>query len=760
MVERVAEFLFKYRPVLFQEGEFRFATNGWLWFVAVGLVVAALAASTYRMARGRTTPRDRLVLTGLRAAILSLLLFALLKPTLVLTRVIPERNFVGILVDDSRSMTVADQEGVSRAGVALAQIQSDGVSLRSQLDERFGVRVFRFSDVASRIDSLSQLSFAGRQTDLAAALDYVRDELAGVPLSGLVVLSDGADNGERPLQDALLPLKAAGVPVFSVGIGEEDIGQDIQITRVETPRSVLKGTSLVVDVVITHSGYSGQTVPLIVEDDGRLVSSQDVVLGRSGEPSTARVSFETVDEGPRVFQFRVPAQEGERVDENNAQDALILVEDATRDVLFFEGVPRPEITFVARALKDDHNIRTARLTRTADAKYLRQDVVDTLELIGGFPTERQVLFAYDALVLGSVEASQFTNLQLQMVADFVGERGGGLLVLGGKRALAEGGFIGTPLEDALPIVLEEPVGPEPQFREGLQARPTRAGATHPVTQIAPGDAEETVVAWESLPTVSTYNPVRRLKPGATPLLTAPTEDGEQIVLAHHRYGSGKALAFPVEDSWQWQMGYEVDVEDQRFETFWRQMLRWLVDGAPEPVETRLPSDRVEPGHALMLQALVSDSAFVELNGAEVSATVVSPSGESSTQEFDWTVERDGLYATELQTDAPGLYQVAVEARRNDGVLGQDTVYVRAEESRAEYFDFGMKEGVLRRMAEETGGRFYTPSTLSTLPEDLQYQGAGVTQIDELDLWDMPALFLLLLALIAAEWGYRRVKELA
>jgi len=758
--ERVAEFLFKYRPVLFQEGEVRFATTGWFWIVLVGLVVTGLSAWTYRMARGRTTGRDRLLLTGLRASVLALLLFAILKPTLVLTRVIPERNFVGILVDDSRSMTVEDQDGLSRAEVALAQIGDDEASLRSRLDERFGVRVFRFSEVASRIDSLAQLSFAGRRTDLAAALDFVRDELAGVPLSGLVVLSDGADNGDRPLQDALLPLKAASIPVFTVGIGEEGVGQDVQVTRVETPRSVLRGTSLVVDVVITHSGFSGQTVPLIVEDDGRVVSTQDVVLGRSGEPSTARVSFETEDQGARVFRFRVPVQEGETVDENNAQDALILVEDATKDILFFEGVPRPEITFIARALQDDENIRTARLTRTADAKYLRQDVVDTLELRGGFPNQREVLFDYDALVLGSVEASQFTSDQLQMVADFVGERGGGLLVLGGKRALAEGGFIGTPLEDVLPVVLEEPSGSEPQFVTGLQARPTRAGASHPVTQIAPGPAEETVVAWETLPPVSTYNPVRRLKPGATALLTAPTDDGDQIILAHHRYGSGKALAFPVEDSWQWQMGYEVDIEDQRFETYWRQLLRWLVDGSPDPVEARLPSDRVEPGRALMIQTLVSDSGFVELNGAQVSATVVDPAGESSTLDFDWTVERDGLYAAEVRTNAAGLYQVAVEARRDDALIGQDTVYVRAEESRAEYFDFGMKEGVLRRMADETGGRFYTPATMSTLPEDLQYTGGGVTQIDELDLWDMPIIFLLLLSLIAVEWGYRRVRELA
>ncbi len=75
--------------------------------------------------------------------------------------------------------------------------------------------------------------------DLGQALTRVHEELAGVPLSGLVVLSDGADNADNPLGDALLPLQAAGVPVFTVGLGREEYASDIQLSRVETPRGHL-----------------------------------------------------------------------------------------------------------------------------------------------------------------------------------------------------------------------------------------------------------------------------------------------------------------------------------------------------------------------------------------------------------------------------------------------------------------------------------------------------------------------------------------
>ncbi len=61
-----------------------------------------------------------------------------------------------------------------------------------------------------------------------------------------------------------------------------------------------------------------------------------------------------------------------------------------------------------------------------------------------------------ALILGSIEAGAFTGDQLRMIADFVEKRGGGLLMLGGPRAFAEGSYAGTPVADVLPVVIERP----------------------------------------------------------------------------------------------------------------------------------------------------------------------------------------------------------------------------------------------------------------------------------------------------------------
>jgi hypothetical protein len=72
----------------------------------------------------------------------------------------------------------------------------------------------------------------------------------------------------------------------------------------------------------------------------------------------------------------------------------------------------------------------------------------------------------------------------------------------------------------------------------------------------------------------------------------------------------------------------------------------------------------------------------------------------------------------------------------------------------------MQAGHLRELAARSGGRFYTPSSVGTLPQDIALSGTGVTVTEQRDLWDMPIVFLLLMGLLGTEWGYRRWRGLA
>jgi uncharacterized membrane protein len=649
-------------------------------------------------------------------------------------------------------MQIADVDGQARSAFVQKRFVGPEADMLKALSSRFVLRNFRFSSTAQRLGNASELTFGGAQTKIGAALDGARQELAGLPLAGLVVISDGADTTDAELSDALLAMKAASVPVFTVGLGRETLTKDVQIDRVSTPASALKGTSLMVDALVTQTGYAGETVTIDVEDAGRIVGSQEIKLPIDGEPAAVRVRFTASDSGPRVFRFRIAPRPGELVTQNNQRESLVDVYDRTEKILYFEGEPRPELKFLHRAVDDDKNLQVITLLRTADNKYYRL-VIDTPDqLAGGFPKTRDELFAYRGLILGSIEAGAFTGDQLRMMAEFVERRGGGLLMLGGARSFSEGGYAGTPVADALPVVLERTARSLENWPvTRLKVRPTRAGEGHALAQIAPTEASS-VNRWNDLPPLISINSIKAVKPGATVLLNGTDEKrATQPVLAFQRYGRGKAVALTVLDSWRWQMHASIPLEDLTHENFWRQLLRWLVDGVPGPVEA---------GEQVVVTADVVDDTFVEINDAHLTGKVTGPGGEIIDVPMQWTGERNGQYRGTFVTTAQGMYAAKVEATRESKALGVGQTHVRAAPGDAEYFDATMHAARLQRIAEETGGRFYTPETLGTLAEDLKYTGRGVTTVEERDLWHMPIVLFLLLALTCGEWAYRRAVGLA
>ncbi|HVZ22793.1 MAG TPA: glutamine amidotransferase [Vicinamibacterales bacterium] len=763
MFDALFQALFSYRPVVFQQGEFRFNfTSGTVVAAALALLVIVAAVLTYRrirVAEGRT--RDRVVLTTLRVAALALVLFCLMRPTLVVRAAVNQRNVVAVLLDDSRSMQIPDWNGKPRADFIRQQFSAPTDPLMKSLSDRFLVRVFRFSSAAGRAATAKDLTFDGSQTRLATALQSVRDELAGLPVAGVVLVSDGADTSDKPLTDALLAMKAEKLPVFTVGVGGERLPRDIQVDRVSTPREVLKDASLLVDVVVRESGYAGQTVTVDVEDEDKIVGSQKVQLPSDGSPATVRLRATASDAGPQLFRFRVAPQEGELVTQNNERDALINVRDVRERILYYEGEPRYEMKFLNRAVADDKNLQVVTLQRTADNKFVRFGVEGPDELAGGFPKTRDELFKYRGLIIGSTEAGAFSADQLQMIADFVDRRGGGLLMLGGARSFAEGGYAGTPVADALPLAMNPGTrASDPTSLYRLKVAPTRAGEEHAVTQIADSEAASKA-RWPQLPALTSPNAPWPLKPAATLLLEGTDERGRAYpVLSYQQYGRGKAIAFPVQDSWMWQMAASIPVDDQTHEHLWRQMLRWLVEGVPGPVDVRTDTERVEPGDPVTIDASVSDASFIEANDATVTATVARPDGTMLTVPLQWTGKRDGEYRGTFVSTQQGAYEVNVDATRAGKAMGSGVAYVRAAPGGAEFFDPTMHATPLRRIASDTGGRFYTPANVAGLAEDVRYAGRGVTTVEERDLWNMPIVLILLMGLVCAEWGYRRAVGLA
>jgi hypothetical protein len=105
------------------------------------------------------------------------------------------------------------------------------------------------------------------------------------------------------------------------------------------------------------------------------------------------------------------------------------------------------------------------------------------------------------------------------------------------------------------------------------------------------------------------------------------------------------------------------------------------------------------------------------------AHVAGPGNTQSNVPLQWTGDRSGLYAGTFVTKGEGPYEVTVDATRADKTGGSGVTFVRAAAGEAEYFDPTMHARA-QRIAEDTGGRFYTADRLQGIEEDIGMRAAA------------------------------------
>jgi uncharacterized membrane protein len=726
----------------------------WLLVVlAIGAVGLAVLAARRLQGPSR---RERWTLGTLRALALLLVVACLLRPAIIVSRAVDQRNVLAILLDDSRSMRIADADDARRID-AVAATFGDSTALVRQLGERFALRFFRFSGATSPLAAASALTATGTRTDLAAALDGVRQELADVPLAGVVVVTDGADNSAADLEPPLLGFRARRVPLYTVGVGAERFARDIAVERVALPASVLDGGAAVADVTLGMRGADGETVKLSVEANGRVVHQEDVTLQGGRETMQVPLRIPPLPEGTHLILVRATPLAREVILENNEAHGVLRVRPGREKVLYLEGEPRPEFGFLRRAVADDSALQLVAVLRSAPGKYLRLGVDDSLELATGFPTRRADLFRYRAIVLGNIEAPYFSGDQLRMLGEFVSRRGGSLLMLGGRATLAEGGFSGTPVDEVLPMALQgsREASAGEAFAE-LAVRPTVAGRVEPMLQLA-ATASASAARWGTLPPLTSVNRLGAVRPGATVLLEGQPSGGgtARPLFATQRYGRGKSAIFGVQDSWLWRMDPTAPLEDATHAAFWRQMLRWLLDDVPERVDLATTPAQVGPGETVTMRVRVADADFLDLDDANTVVQVTPPVGEP----FDVTLDRlpreSGSYIGQFTPTLAGRYELAARAQRFTDTAFATPVTMLADTLGMDMERAELRTPLLRRIAEATGGNYYPIAEANKLIDDVQLTESGITVRDARDLWDAPIVFFVILALLGAEWGLRR-----
>ncbi|MDH3760805.1 MAG: hypothetical protein OEU50_07450 [Gammaproteobacteria bacterium] len=752
------EFLFKYPAEYFGEGRF-VSMFSWWQLALMPLAIAAIAFVLlgYFRLRGQTRGVDRMTIALLRGTALAMIVFSLSRPLLEVTARMPQPGVLGVLLDNSLSMGLADGELDARSDFITEQFDAASGELLRDLQQSFDVRLFKFGSETKAISDIGALDYVDGDSNLIQALRFAQTALQGEPLAGLVVIGDGAMQPAEPLDDLLLSLRSARIPVYSIGLGESRYARDIEISRVKLPDAVLNGSRVMADVSIKQQGYDGQTVELLVEDDSRILHKQQVRL-QPGIQSL-RIPLSIEDNGPRRLEFHLGAMADEKIAANNSRQAMLTVDNRKMRILYYEGEPRFELKFVRRAVADDKNLGVTGLIRTADAKFYRVGIESREALRNGFPITRDELFAYDAIILGSVENSLLSREQQDMIVEFVSERGGGLLMLGGRHAFSEGGHRDSVLQRIAPVVMPEQA--QSDFTRQVRILPTEAALVHPALLIA-DSSEKSIARWLTLPPLTMVNPIRRIKPGATLLLSSPAneQDDAYVAMAWQRYGRGKVVAFPVQNSWLWQMHHEIELEDQTHELLWRQLLRWLVESVPRRLSLSLSAQKIHAGGVIELRSEVRQPDFSAQREAQPRAVLTAPDGSEQEIVLDAHPSLPGIYEGRLSVADPGDYLVRVELDEKGGLTRGGETRLLVTPAGEEYFHSEMNEKLLRRIADESNGNFFSARQADKLVDALDDNKRGSQTLLRLELWDMPLLFLLLVALLCAEWGYRRWRSLA
>ena len=721
---------------------------GWLFVLLIVIGVSGIGLMMYRRRANTGSPTATThyaklaVVAALQVAMLMTIVWVLRQPTLSTEQLRAGENSVAFALDTSQSMSYGESESRLASAVrAFAAATADDSALN------LGVQLYEMSDRARRVESFLSSEALGTQTALLASVTDVLREARFSPLAAIVLASDGADTGGGLTPAALGEVAAFGVPVHTIGVGRELIPEDLELVDLVLPEKTLPGSSITARLSIRHDAPANTRIK--VYNDDLLLESQPLELRPGSQVTTAWVNVRLEEAGHHHLRFSIDALNGERELRNNSRSALVEVADDSYRVLYFEGEPRWEYKFMRRALGDDEDLQLASLLRVSPNKFYRQGIDSPDQLEDGFPTQRSELFAYDALIIGSVEAASLSESQIAMIHDFVSERGGSLLMIAGPNGLGNGGWGQSGIASVLPARLPGS-STNSFFRKKAGVELTPHGADEQMLRLA----DESIAngeKWAALPEIADYQLTGSLRPAAIVLLNAQTDKGDIPLLIGQQFGRGHAYILATGGTWRWQMS--MPVEDQSHETFWRQLLRTLVSQAPNNVS--LTAGAGDADSAVRLRAEFRDAAFAPLDDIAVTAIVTHQSGETFSTALAPAADDRGVFLAEVPLAESGTWYFEAIAERNGEPVGVARSSMHFEAGQEEYFGFRRDNRNLERLSQATGGQHLGPGDIDALPELLRYSSSGITETDYRPIWDAPAIFLLLLLLKGGEWLLRR-----
>ena len=752
------EFFFKYPSPVFTKGRLVFLSTMpvWLLLVLIGLSTAGLALLTYRRISDAAPKLKNWriwMLWFMQSAFIALMLLLLWQPAMIVAALSSQQNIIAVVLDDSRSMGISDEGGKTREAAALEILQR---GMLGDIQKRFQVRLYRLGGSLARIDGLADIQPVDAATNINGGLKRLVEDTTDLPIGAVLLLSDGGQNsaemgGSGVAVETLQALRNRRLPVHTVGFGRPQRDHDLEVENVSVAPSAVVNSRMSAAISFVQHGFAGQMAKIVVRDGDKTLATREIKLVPDGVLQAEALFFSAGTAGARNLQFAIEPLAGEENLKNNEMTRPVLVSDSKRRILYVEGEPRWEFKFIRRAEDADPTIQLVSMLRTSENKIYRQGIKDPGELADGFPVRAEDLFGYSGIIIGSVDADYFSPLQRELLREYVDRRGGGVLFLGGRMSLSDGGWGASSISELLPTFL--PAGRNSFHRNSATAELTTEGADSPITRLL-DDPSKNIERWKKLTYLADYQDAGSPKPGAVVLAQMNAGQRKMPLLVTQSYGHGRTAILATGGTWRWQMSEALG--DPSHDLFWQQLLRWLVADSAGPVSVSASAHALMDDGSVQLSAQVRDAQFQPAVNARVTAHILGPDGFNALIDLQPSQDTPGQYTAEWTAEKPGGYLAEVTAEGdNKEEIGRDALTFRREDGVAEDFHTEQNRQLLQQLSSQTGGRYWEPGSVKDIPQNISYSEAGISVRTTNELWNMPILFVLLLGLPIAEWLLRR-----
>ena len=435
--------------------------------------------------------------------------------------------------------------------------------------------------------------------------------------------------------------------------------------------------------------------------------------------------------------------DGEKEKSNNEADFSLHAIMQRRKVLILDGRPRWEVRYLRNLFdRDDQWEVNALVADRGNEGWTRG------KNAGQFPPDKETLFSYDMIVFGEVPRQFLNKLEEQeWIRDFVAKRGGGMLVIDGRRGHISN-FAGTPLEPLFPVDWKaDAIRPK-------SLKLTERGSRLAMLQIST-EAEKNADAWASLLAPHWVAPARVL-PGAEVLVEAV--DGERKIpaLVYRRFGAGKVLYSGFDESWRWR--YEVaDLYHQRY---WNQIVREIMEPPFTVRDSRVSLNVGKlvygPDESIDIRARLRDGDGRPLTNTGAEALIYKDGKRVATVKLAGDDNAAGLFQGQVGALTGGSYEVRVRADgapEPDGTL--KTEFKVQPREAGELAVLNANEDLLRQVAAQSGGEFFREEEARELVGRLEPLSRERVFESDTALWQSWWWFAPLVALLTLEWILRK-----